>query len=352
MKNVVIDFSELDNFCGFGDIARNYAPQLAHLESPDLHFIFMVPDDKVGAYGTGVDYISMDHPREDLQRLGLKVDLWHATDQLYHYRMTGKDIIQVLTIHDLNFLYEKRQRVSRWKHLFRLWMKIRQSDALTFISQFAYNEVNDHYNLSKKTTRVIYNGITPLNKVKAVQPVFVKDKDEKFFFTIGQIRRKKNFHTLVPMMKYFPDYHLYICGDKQHPQYVKDIEQAIQDAAPDRIQLTGRISAENKKWLFEHCQGFLFPSLLEGFGIPVLEAMSLGAKVFSSRLTSLPEVCGRHAYYFDDFVPEHMAHVVEAGLRDHNRLLIDEEKAHARSFDYDSYVAEYIALYRKLLKLS
>lgn len=334
--------------CGFGDIARNYAPRLAQLSDPDLHFIFMVPDDRKGAFGSNVDYISRKHPRRDLRRLGLKIDLWHASHQQFRYRQRRAGTLQLLTIHDMNFLYEKKHWVSRWKHIIKMWLQIRHSDALTFISHFAEKEVTSHYQLGARPTAVIENGIALMDDITSEKPNFVKDENEKFFFTIGQIRRKKNFHTLVPMMKSFPDYHLYICGDK-HFAYSKDVQACIDATAPDRIALPGKITPENKKWLFEHCQGFLFPSLLEGFGLPVLEAMSLGAKVFSSRCTSLPEVCGPHAYYFDDFIPEHMAEVVRRGLNDQRPEHVEAGKAYARSFDYDTYTQRYLALYRKLL---
>ncbi|HEY9046964.1 MAG TPA: glycosyltransferase, partial [Ohtaekwangia sp.] len=93
----------------------------------------------------------------------------------------------------------------------------------------------------------------------------------------------------------------------------------------------------------------IFPSLAEGFGLPVLEAMYYGKPVFLSKLTSLPEVGGEHAYYFDNFSPEHMREVFVKGMHHyettHPEAMI---KAWALRFSWDNTAKEYLSLYREL----
>jgi glycosyltransferase involved in cell wall biosynthesis len=102
-----------------------------------------------------------------------------------------------------------------------------------------------------------------------------------------------------------------------------------------------------------HADALLFPSKLEGFGIPVLEAMRFGTKVFSSRFSCLPEVCSTHASYWDSYEPELMAEVVKKGLEGWSRdgKLAVEARTYSRSFNYDHYTEQYIALYRQLLHI-
>ena len=196
---------------------------------------------------------------------------------------------------------------------------------------------------------MIYNGIQDIEKQKQSRPAFVAE-GEKFFFTIGQVREKKNFHTLVPMMKYFPDMKLYICGDP-HFKYVKSLQALVDAEGCGRVVLTGKISDEEKNWMYAHAEAFLFPSRLEGFGIPVLEAMRLRCKVFSSRYSSLPEVCSSHATYWDDYSPESMAKVVADGIATWQRdgKEADEAYEYSRGFSYDEYTRQYVELYTKLL---
>ena len=349
MKHVLVDFSHLADMNGFGEIARNYAPLLAKAPLDDIHLIFIVPDALVGSYGLHIDYIRRSKKREDLRKLGKHIDLWHATDQQYHLRGGDKRTIQLLTVHDLNFLREKTG-LHRWRHIVQLNWRMRKSDYLTCISQYVKDDILQHYHLGDKPLDVIYNGIASHEDEPKVRPAFIGDDNEQFFFTIGQIREKKNFQTLVPMMHYFPDKKLYICGD-DHFAFAQELRKLIDEQGEGRVVMTGKIKDEEKRWLYAHAQAFLFPSRLEGFGIPVLEAMRYRCKVFSSRYSSLPEVCSKYASYFDDYTPEAMAKVVrkEVEVWDKQGSLATAALQYSKGFNYESYTEAYIRLYRKLL---
>ena len=349
MKQVLVDFSHLADMNGFGEIARNYAPLLAKAPLDDIHLIFVVPDALVGSFGSHIDYIRRNKKREDLRKLPYHIDLWHATDQQYHLRGGDKRTIQLLTVHDLNFLREKTG-LHRWRHIVQLNWRMRRSDYLTCISQYVKDDILQHYHLGDKPLDVIYNGIASHEDEPQVRPAFIGDDDEQFFFTIGQIHEKKNFQTLVPMMHHFPDLKLYICGD-DHFAFAQELRKLIAEQGEDRVVMTGKIKDEEKRWLYAHAQAFLFPSRLEGFGIPVLEAMRYRCKVFSSRYSSLPEVCSEHASYFDDYTPEAMAKVVREGVAawKKNSTQATEALHYSRGFNYESYTEAYIRLYRKLL---
>lgn len=351
MKTVLVDFSHLGDLCGFGEIARNYAPLLAATKFPeDIHFIFIVPHDYIGVFGNEIDYIDKSKKRRQLKLLKRHIDLWHATDQQFGYRHRSKGTLQLLTIHDLNFLHEKKG-VHKWRHIIQLRWRIRHSDYLIAISNYVKEDVMT-FGTAGKPIDVIYNGIRDgLEKCARRRPEFVKEEEKgRFFFTIGQIREKKNFASLVPMMKHFPGYKLFICGD-DHFSYSKELRGIIDEYGEGRVFLTGKITDEEKNWLYDNCCAFLFPSKLEGFGIPVLEAMRFRCKVFSSRLSSLPEVCGRHATYWDNFEPEHMAKVVSDGISVWNKNSSEAAEAanYSMQFCYKKYTERYMDLYRKLL---
>ena len=196
---------------------------------------------------------------------------------------------------------------------------------------------------------MIYNGIKDTDLELQKKPEYIKD-DKKFFFTIGQTRAKKNFKTLIPMMKFLPEYKLYICG-KPYSKHYYELQRIKEEWGTENVIFTGEISNAEKNWMYAHCEAFLFPSLLEGFGLPVLEAMRFNAKVFSSIFTSLPEVCKNHATYFDSYVPEEMAATVKAGIAQWSK---DSEEAKAAreyslGYTYSKYTQTYINLYKKML---
>lgn len=348
MKNVIVDFSKLDAMCGFGEICRNFAPRLAAANVPRIHFIFIVPQKFTGKFGDNIDYVSTENKAAELKKWRGKINLWHATDQQLSPGMKGDDIISLLTIHDLNYLKEKKG-IHRIKHIFRTKWLAGRADYITCISNYVRNDVIEHINPKDKGLQVLYNGIQDIELQAQKKPDFIAD-GENFFFTIGQIREKKNFHTLVPMMKYFPDMKLYICGDS-HFSYSKKLKEVIEAEGCGRVVLTGIITDEEKNWMFAHACAFLFPSRLEGFGIPVLEAMRMRCKVFSSRYSSLPEVCSAYASYWDDYNPESMATVVADGTAAWRRDGREAQEAfdYSRKFNYDRYTRQYIDLYTKLL---
>ena len=95
---------------------------------------------------------------------------------------------------------------------------------------------------------------------------------------------------------------------------------------------------------------FCFPSLSEGFGLPVAEAMTFGKPVFLSNLTSLPEVGGKEAYYFDDFEPETMAKILHDGLHDFGQNALRQERMRKRAagFSWPDVAEAYWKLYREV----
>lgn len=352
--NVLVDFSKIGAFCGFGEICRNYAPKLAGRKYDDLHFIYLLPEKWHGVFGNGIDYISTEDFFKEIKAFKGHIDLWHSTDQMFKYPawLAGSGMRKLLTIHDLNYLYEKRG-IHKWRHVFEMRHFVRKYDHIAVISDYVRKNVEQNFNLRGRDVSVIYNGINDVEKMQKVRPPFVTDDNEKFFFTIGQVRKKKNFKSLVPMMDHFPDYKLYICGDDHWP-YSNEIRKIIKPEDRRRILVTGIVPDEYKCWLYDNCAAFLFPSTLEGFGIPVLEAMRFKAKVFSSKYTCLPEVCGAHASYWDSYDPQDMAHVVKAGLEGYTKdgSRATEAYVHSHGFNYDRYTDEYVSLYRKILSVA
>lgn len=119
----------------------------------------------------------------------------------------------------------------------------------------------------------------------------------------------------------------------------------------DLLIMPGAISNEEKYWLLQNTTAFLFPSLAEGFGLPVVEAMSAGVPVFLSDLTSLPEIGGAEAYYWSGFEPEHMIKVMEDGLQHFAETPGHSEKLIKRStmFSWGNAAKNYLDFYSTII---
>lgn len=277
-----------------------------------------------------------------------KVDLWHCTQQLSNYFPIDKRIPIVSTIHDLNFLYTTADEFKKKRKLKKVQRLINRSEGIVFISHFTESEVRKHLDLHGKHTEVIYNA--PALPTIATETI---EREEKpYFFTIGLISEKKNFHSLLPLLNHFPEHKLLIAGNKSGAYASKILQEAQNLGVAERLVLTGEISETEKLSYYKGCEAFLMPSLAEGFCLPVVEAMHVGKPVFLSSIGALQEIGSSHAYYFESFDAIHMANVVENGLTDFNQNRSSRElalKKHASQFTWEKAAKQYIALYKKVL---
>lgn len=108
MKYVLVDLTRYQDKCGFGEIANNVGEYLKGGIIDDIHFTILVQEKYKGVLGDAVDYVTVEHLDKDLKALEHKIDLWHTTDQLFIKRRHAKGMINLLTVHDLNFLFAKK----------------------------------------------------------------------------------------------------------------------------------------------------------------------------------------------------------------------------------------------------
>ncbi len=282
-------------------------------------------------------------------RLDAHIDIWHCTYQTSWYMPPSSPKRKcVLTVHDLNFLYEDKSEAKNISYLKKHQKNIDRADHIVVISEFTKKDILKHLKVDKPIT-VIYNGCNVEEFPEHDEPVYRPAKS--FIFTLGTVNAKKNFHTLPCLVKN-RDLELVIAG-KTDPAYVaKIMEEAVKYQVQDQVKILGPVSKEDKYWYYKNCHAFVFPSLAEGFGIPVIEAMSFGKPVFLSKATSLPEIGAEFAYYFDDFEASHMNIVFDTGLEQHHRTHPEEAIiAHAKQFNWKNSAKKYWEVYHSLLSI-
>lgn len=354
MPALFIDAERLrDLNSGLGQVCLHLGHELVRQCLPDWKLTFLVPKGQTGIFGDKVSYVEAGWLRKVW--VSGKFDVWHCLHQDSSFLPRAGQGKLLVTIHDLNFLARTDYtEAKKARKLARLQSRINQAAALTAISNYTASEVRQHLSLHQPLT-VIPNGVA-VDPAQA--PAFPSDDSPArsldgglpFFLFLGVIHPKKNVHTLLPLLEAFPDYRLVLAGPDGHPYAQHIREQARKLGVGDRLLMPGAIDEPTKLWLYAHCDAFLFPSLSEGFGLPVAEAMTFGKPVFVSNLTSLPEVGGKEAYYFDSFEPERMAKTLHDGLHDfaQNPLRQQRMQKRAAQFAWSSVAAEYWKVYERL----
>lgn len=275
-------------------------------------------------------------------------DVVHFADQYCRFGPARVRAKTVMTVHDLNQLYEHAADSPKLKkHMRRMEVKIAGVDRVVAISHFVAADVVRHFPAAQGKISVIYNGSDFSLPPQGHQPAY--KPPGQFLFAIGMVCAKKNFHVLVPLLRNNA-LTLVIAGIVKEDYRAKIVAEAAKHGVSERVVITGPVSQQDKDWYYAHCEALTFPSLAEGFGLPVIEAMHHGKPVFLSNLTSLPEIGGDAAYYFENFEPEHMASVFEHGMA-HFRANdgVAMVRRHAGQFTWEKAGADYLALFRSCL---
>ena len=193
---------------------------------------------------------------------------------------------------------------------------------------------------------VIYNGCTLFNREPVKSPSgYVPSKE--FLFTVATVLPKKNFHVLPCLIKN-SDFELVIAGKLS--DYSKTIiDEAEKYGVRDRVKLIGEINEADKDWYYRNCKAFVFPSIAEGFGLPVIEALAYGKPTFISLHTALPEIGGKYCYYFNyKFEPEKMIKEFESGMNDFQKRDVSDQIKYAQSFTWEKAAKEYCRIYNSI----
>jgi glycosyltransferase involved in cell wall biosynthesis len=119
----------------------------------------------------------------------------------------------------------------------------------------------------------------------------------------------------------------------------------------NHVHLTGYVEDPTLQWLYQNCFAFVYPSLFEGFGLPVIEAMSLGAAVITSNTTSLPEVCGDAAVLIDPTDTDALAEAMRQLENDANLRTDLQQKAlgQAAKFSWVKSAEQVLGVYSAVL---
>jgi len=369
---VVLDLEKMRHAnCGLGRFCRHLAEGILALGKQTFDPVFFLPQslpqETIRHFrAEGVEHIEVSPWRKEtfagLYRPFLtpfqrqqRYDLWHVTNQTSKYLPLDPTVPVVLTIHDLNFLHDDRHQdraraVAR--KLADVQRKVDRASAIVTDSRYVADDVAMHLRLGGKPVHVVSPGLSAPPAASAVAPTWAPSG--RFLLSIGNCLPHKNFHALFDLVERLPELALVIAGKRETPYGEQLAREVVARNLGGRVMLAGQVSDGDRQWLYEHCEAFAFPSLTEGFGFPVLEAMQCGKPVFMSRRTSLPELGGALGFYWDSFGADHMAGVFRAGMAAVAAMPTFAAAARARAaeFSWENAARGYLSVYRSVLDRS
>lgn len=348
---IVIDSSPLRYLnTGLGQFTFHLLQELSALPFPEARLCSLVHPHYAHLVPRGIALEQANwlrrHASHAVQRyLYRACKVWHMTTE--NTRLTGvpRGASVVLTIHGLHFLDESPAAEAN-RELANVQKLVDGASVITVVSAFTADLVRTRLDVKSKPIQVIPNGIAR-EEIASSTPRWAPKG--KFLFSIGTFFARKNFHVLIPMMKFLPEYTLVLAGDAGH-DYGNKVRAWVQAAnLQDRILIPGEVTEGEKRWLYSQAEALVFPSISEGFGIPLIEAFQQGKPVFCGRYGSLPEIGRDHAWYWDNFEPESMANRVREKMLLEPTVDRSTRVNYAAGFSWAAAARGYQKIYRSLL---
>jgi len=267
---------------------------------------------------------------------------------------------RVVTIHDaIAFRYSDGYPwLNNLLHRRYVPMTLGQVDGVITVSDHAQHELKQFLRLPDRSAYVVRNGVS--DRFRPVPPELADAVSTRyglkrpFILCVGAQQARKNLPRLVDafarLHAHLPDSGLVIAGPTLW-RYEGLREQIAALGLADAVQILGYVPDKDLPALYSAAELFVFPSLYEGFGLPILEAMACGTPVVCSNATSLPEVAGNAALLVDPHDVDGVAEAMRRGMCDSElrATMLRKGLAQTRAFSWEQAAHETIAVYRRVL---
>jgi glycosyltransferase involved in cell wall biosynthesis len=314
--------------------------------------LYKYPQDKIGKWD------KRGFPPIELK--GFKADILHCPDYIIPPSI-NKNII--LTIHDLSF-YRFPEFNFDWfikKYQAMIIKNANRAKIIIADSQSTRQDIIDFMKIDPQKIKVVYLAADKKFKVLAQRQLKseIPEKfniSKKFILSVGTIEPRKNFKTLIKAFNVFKDnyggskdYQLVIAG-KTGWKSEETFDEYKKSPYKDEIIFTGEINDEDLIQMYNQASIFVYPSIFEGFGLPVLEAMSCNLPVIATNTSSIPEVYPNEEFLLDPFDEKKMAQKINLVLADHNirDTLIRFSTENSKKFSWEKSALETLQIYNQL----
>jgi len=361
---------------GMDMVALELIKNLQEIDQDNEYFIFVKPDVDDGCIPDAPNFKIVEHavpggypvweqwalPRAARRE---RCDLLHCTSNTAPLRCS---VPLVITLHDIIYMEKLSlfQQGSTWYqrlgNLYRRFVLppvLQRSERVITVSHFEKDRINAFFGLEPGKLTAVYNGVSPHFQKVTDPDALLHAREtyglpERFFFFLGNTAPKKN---TAGVLKAFADFN----ARRDTPYYLvmldyeeTKLQQILHDIGHPRlrryIHLTGYVPNAELPAIISQAKLFLYPSLRESFGIPILEGMACGVPVITSNTSSMPEVAGGDALLVDPYQPAEITAAMERLLEDGAlyQSLCERGPKRAAQFSWRAMAEQVLAIYKSI----
>ncbi len=360
------------NRSGLGNYSRWYIDALTKFHPENEYFLYKLKEDK-GIEFEGLKHCEIISPSSTIHKVW--PNFWRTKGITKDINLNGLDIFHglshelpigihktkaasIVTMHDAIFmrfpeLYDYTYRAifkKKYSHA------LKYADGIVAISEQSKSDIVDYFNVDPNRIKVIYQGCNQIYYNDAT--IELKEKirlkynlPESFIFYVGTIEPRKNllgvFEAMVQAKIDMP-----IVAVGRATKYLDKIKGFItKNKLENKAMFLHNVETEELPAMYQMATVFAYPSLFEGFGIPILEALNSGTPVITSKGSCFPEVGGNAAQYAQYGNTEELAEVLERVLSDSNlqNEMAVKGKQQALLFREEEVTKELLTYYSKIL---
>lgn len=362
---------------GMDVVALELVKAIQNIDTENQYYIFIKKDEDNGCLKStpNVKVIeTSSYPYIIWEQIILPIYAWYYKIDLLHCTSNTAPIFCpcpiILTLHDVIFLEKRKVKntmswYQKFGNLYRKWLVpaiIRRTAKVITISNQESENILNLTKIENSKLEVIHNGVSK-NFGQKTPEALAFEVSEKFLLSdefalfLGNVEPRKNTPNLlkafVAFAKDHPDFQLVITGVNRK-FIAEQMPPNSTNILKRQIITPGFVSKDELTFLYSYAKVFLFPSLREGFGLPILEAMCQGTPVITSNVSSMPEVAGDAAVLIDPTKPDEIASAMEKIMKNADLRMELKEKGLERvgHFSWDNTASQYIQNYLSILGVS
>ncbi|MBA4850417.1 glycosyltransferase family 1 protein [Emticicia sp. BO119] len=364
-----------NNYTGLGNYSRFIIEALLEY-SPEHQYFAYTPKIKGNWHNSLADFPSELHvqlPRayaqlpaalwrswfiaKDLQQD--KIHIFHGLSNEIPYGLKKTGVKSVVSIHDLIFLRYPEQYpvIDRFVYQRKFRYACENADAIVAVSEQTKRDIIDFYQIPSERIEVIYQGCQPTFCQRIADKTIINQVLQKYglkksyILCVASFTERKNQLRLIKAFQQLPakEHDLVLVGGKS--EYLSKLKQYVhQSHMQERVHFVTGVPAGDLPALYQGCSLFVYPSLFEGFGIPIIEALHSGVPVVAATGSCLEEAGGAGALYANPLdvndIAEKMHHVLTSEVLQ-NRL-INKGTEHVKKFAAKPIAEKLVKLYTDL----